>query len=60
MGDKQFGRYKHKPKTKRYWMNNTRIRNKLKRVLQSSGWKEAKRYAKDNLVLGMLKDLKGR
>jgi hypothetical protein len=44
MGVKQFGRYKRKPKNQRYWAENHRLRNKLKRITRSEGNEAARRY----------------
>lgn len=42
---RKFGRKKRKPAQKSYVASNRRYRNKLKRVLRSSGVAEAKRWA---------------
>ena len=57
MAEKQYGRYKRKPKTKRYWNRRQLIRNKLKRILRSNGLEWATQYAKANLALGTLREL---
>jgi len=44
MGDKQFGRWKRKPKNLRYRGEKRHLANKHKRVLKSSGEKEAARW----------------
>lgn len=49
MGDKQYGRWKRKPKNLRYQTGNHRFKNKLKRVRQSSGEAAASKYARRHL-----------
>lgn len=49
MGDKQFGRYKRKPKSRRYWDSNRRFHNKVKRVRRSSGDDAASEYTRKYL-----------
>ena len=44
MGDKQFGRWKRKPKNIRYRDERRHLKNKHKRVLRSSGEAEAARW----------------
>jgi len=45
MGIEQFGRYKRKPKNKRYWAENHRYANKVKRIRKSEGVNAVRRYA---------------
>jgi hypothetical protein len=44
MGVKQFGRAKRKPKNKRYWAENHRFANKVKRIRKSEGEDAVRRY----------------
>jgi hypothetical protein len=46
-------------KCKKYRVNKTRERNKVKRVLQSSGVQAAKKYAEEKEIWGYLKKLLG-
>jgi len=55
-GQRKWGR--DAAKCQRYKLAMTREKNKLKRVLQSSGKKEARTYAKNNGVLAYFEKLK--
>ena len=44
--NRKFGRNSRKPKTARYESSRRREYNKLKRILQSNGYKEALVYAR--------------
>lgn len=55
--NRKFGRAARKPKTARYKVGQHREKNKVKRVLQSSGVKAAKQYAAENGVVAYLNTL---
>ena len=56
-GMRKIGRAARKPKNAKYTFNKQRERNKLKRILQSSGKKEAWRWAQKNEVIGFYNKL---
>ncbi len=41
---KRVGRYSRQPKSRRYWAENHRFRNKVKRIRQSEGEDAVRRY----------------
>lgn len=41
---KRIGRYSRQPKNKRYWAENRRFRNKIKRIRKSEGEEAVRRY----------------
>lgn len=41
---KRVGRYSRQPKNKRYWAENRRFRNKVKRIQRSEGTEAVRRY----------------
>ncbi len=56
-GMRKIGRAARKPKTAKYKNSHQRERNKLKRVLQSNGQKEAWRFAQKNGVIDLYNKL---
>ena len=51
------GRQTKSPAHARYKSNNTREKNKVRRVLKSSGMKEAEKYGSEHGVISYLKGL---
>lgn len=51
------GRQAKSPSHSRYKSNNTREKNKVKKVLKSSGLKEAEKYGSEHGVISYLKGL---
>lgn len=56
-GARKIGRAARKPKNAKYKNNRQREKNKMKRILQSSGGEAALSYAKKNELLGYYKKL---